>query len=104
MAAIIPKPQYKVNLEGVSFTAQFDVNLNETKRGLKVRFYPQEGQMDIRKLGDLAQKLTLILQKQFANAGLQIDRDTQVQDPTVIGYIVTLPSLADFIINRVLKG
>lgn len=103
-ASIIPKPQYKVRLEGVGFTVQFDTNINETKRGLKMRFHPEQGEMDIRKLSDLAQKLTLILQKQFSAVGLQIDRDTQVQDPTTIGYIVQLPSLANFIMNRVIKG
>lgn len=103
-AAIIPKPQYKVILQGVTFVVQFDTNINETKRGLKMRFHPQEKNMDIRKLSDLAQKLTIVLQKQFANAGLQIDRDVQVPDPTVIGFTIQLNSLANFIINKIVKG
>lgn len=104
-AAIIPKPQYKVKLEGVSFAVQFDTNINETKRGVKIRFYPQsEQQLDIRKLNDLANKIAVILQKKFAEQGLQIDRDTEVQDPTVIGFMLPLASIANFVMNRVIKG
>lgn len=103
-ASIIPKPQYKVTLEGTSFIVQFDTNINETKRGLKMRFHAQTGEMDIRKLNDLANKIALILQKRFANYGLQVDRDTQVQDPTVIGFIIPLISFSNFIMNRVIKG
>lgn len=104
MSSILPKPQYKVRLEGVSFVVQFDTNINETKRGLKMRFYPQEGELDVRKLSSLANKLTLILQKQFSTQGLQVDRDLQVQDPTVVGFIIPLSTLSDFIVNRILKG
>jgi len=104
-AAIIPKPQYKVKLEGVSFAVQFDTNINETKRGVKIRFYPQsEQQLDIRKLNDLANKIAVILQKKFAEQGLQIDRDTEVQDPTVIGFMLPLASIANFVMNKVIKG
>lgn len=106
-AAIIPKPQYKVKLEGVSFAVQFDTNINETKRGVKIRFYPQTDgaqQIDIRKLNDLANKIAVILQKKFAEQGLQIDRDTEVQDPTVIGFMLPLASIANFVMNKVIKG
>lgn len=105
-AAIIPKPRYKATLEGVSFAIEFDTNINETKRGIKMRFHPQsEGsELDIRKLNDLANKIAVILQKKFAAYGLQVDRDTQVQDPTVIGFIIPLPSLANFIMSKVIKG
>lgn len=106
-AAIIPKPQYKARLEGVLFAVEFDTNINETKRGIKIRFHPQtEGtqQIDIRKLNDLANKITIILQKKFVAHGLQVDRDTEVQDPTVIGFIVPLTSIANFVMSTVIKG
>ena len=103
-ATIIPKPQYKVTLEGVTFIVQFDVNINETKRGIKMRFHPMTENIDMRRLSDLADKIALVLQKQFTNVGLQVDRDVQVQDPTVIGFIVPLTSLAHFIMAKVIKG
>ena len=103
-AAIVPRPQYKVSLEGVTFIVQFDTNINETKRGIKVRFYPQQEGMDVRKLSDLANKIAVVLQKKFAAHNIQIDRDTQVANPTVIGFTIPLVSISNFIMHSVVKG
>ena len=103
-ASILPKPQYRVSLKGISFIVQFDTNINETKRGLKMRFHSQGGDMDAQKLNELANNIALILQKQFAQFGIQIDRDTQVRDPTVIGFTIPLISFSNFIMNKVIKG
>lgn len=104
MAAIIPKPQYTATLEGESFGVIFDVNVNETKRGIKMRFVPQNQDVDVRRLSDIANKIAVILQSKFANYGIQIDRDTQVQNPMIIGFTIPLISVSDFIMNKVIQG
>lgn len=104
MAAIIPKPQYVVTLEGERFGVVFDVNLNETKRGIKMRFVPQNQNIDIRQLSDIANKIAVVLQKKFANYGIQIDRDTQVKNPMIIGFIIPLVSVSDFVMKTVIKS
>lgn len=103
-AAIIPKPQYSVTLEGESFGVVFDVNVNETKRGIKMRFVPQNQNIDIRQLSNIANTIAVILQKKFAGYGIQVDRDTQVKNPLVIGFMIPLASISDFIMNKVIKG
>ena len=104
MPTIIPKPQYKVTLEGEEFGVVFDTNINETKRGIKMRFVPQNQNIDIRQLSTIANKIAVILQKKFANYNLQVDRDTQVQNPMIIGFIIPLVSISDFIMKKVIVG
>jgi hypothetical protein len=104
MAAIVPKPQYLVTLEGEEFGVVFDTNINETKRGIKMQFVPQNQNIDIRQLSNIANKIAVILQKKFAGYGIQVDRDTQVQNPMVIGFMVPLVSISDFIMKKVIQG
>lgn len=103
-SSVLPKPQYKMSLEGITFIVQFDTNINETKRGVKMRFHSQNTGMDAQKLNEIANKIAVVLQKQFAKYSIQIDRDTQVQDPSVIGFIIPLISISNFIISKVIKG
>ena len=104
MASIVPKPQYKVTLEGEEFGVVFDTNINETKRGIKMRFVPMNQNIDIRQLSDMANKIAVALQKKFANYGIQVDRDTQVKNPMIIGFMIPLVSISDFIMKKVLRG
>jgi sporulation protein YlmC with PRC-barrel domain len=104
MPTIIPKPQYVVTLEGEQFGVVFDTNINETKRGIKMRFVPQNQNIDIRQLSEIANKIAVILQKKFADYGIQIDRDTQVRNPMIIGFIIPLVSISDFIMKKVIQG
>ena len=97
MAAIIPKPQYSVTLEGEHFGVVFDTNLNETKRGIKMRFVPQNHNIDVRHLSDIAGKIDIVLQKKFSAYGIQVDRDTQVKNPMIIGFLIPLSSITDFL-------
>jgi hypothetical protein len=103
-ASIVPKPTYKVSLEGQEYNVYFDTNISETKRGLKIRFIPTNTETDPRELNDIANKIAIILQKKFANTSIQIDRDLQPRNPLEIGFTVPLASISDFIMNKVIKG
>lgn len=104
MAAIIPKPVYNVTLGGEKFAVQFDTNINETKRGVKVQFIPVNKNIDIRQLSEMATKIATVLQGRFAQYGLQFDRDTQPRNPMVIGFMIPLSSISDFIMTKIAKG
>ncbi len=69
-----------------------------------MRFVPQNQNIDVRQLSDIANKIAVILQKRFAGYGIQVDRDTQVKNPMVIGFIIPLISVSDFIMKKVIKG
>jgi hypothetical protein len=103
-ASIVPKPAYKVSLEGQEFNVVFDTNISDTKRGLKIRFIPVNQQVDVRELSNVANKIAVLLQKKFATTGIQIDRDLQPRSPLVIGFSVPLASISDFIMNKIIRG
>ena len=104
MAAIVPKPVYKVTLEGETFAVEFDVNINETKRGIKIHFIPQNQNVDVRQLATMATKIATVLQGRFAQYGIQFDRDTQPKNPMVIGFMIPLSSISDFIMTNIAKA
>lgn len=104
MGAIIPKPQYTVQLENEKFKVVFDTNINETKRGVKMHFIPLNQNIDIRMLSDIANKIGTLLQKRFAPYNILIERDTQVKNPLIIGFMIPLKSISDFIMTKVIKG
>lgn len=104
MAAIVPKPVYKVTLGGETFAVQFDTNINETKRGIKMQFIPENKNIDIRQLSTMASQIATVLQGRFAQYGIQFDRDTQPRNPMIIGFMIPLSSITDFIMNNIAKA
>jgi hypothetical protein len=103
MAAIIPKPETKVTISGQQFGVVFDVGVNPTKRGLKLKFVNLNPNIDVRSQADIASKISLVLQKRLSPHGIIVDRDTEIKDPTIIGFYIPLESISDFIIAK-LKG
>jgi hypothetical protein len=103
MASIVTKPEVKVSIGGEEFGVVFDLGTNPTKRGVKMKFVPLNDQIDIRQLSDIAAKITLVLQKKLAPHGIIVNRDTQVENPMIIGFLIPLDPIADFIISK-LKG
>ena len=103
MASVVTKPEVKVTIAGEQFGVVFDLGINPTKRGIKMKFVPLNNEIDIRQLSDIAAKITLVLQKRLAPHGIIVNRDTQVEDPHIIGFLIPLDPIADFIIDK-LKG
>lgn len=99
----VPKPEVKVTVAGQQFGVVFDLGTNPTKRGIKLKFVPMSQDIDIRSLSDIAAKITLVLQKRLAPHGIIVNRDTQVENPMIIGFLIPLDPIADFIIAK-LKG
>ena len=103
MASVVTKPEVKVTIGGQQFGVVFDLGINPTKRGIKMKFVPLSENIGIRDLSDVAAKITLVLQKKLAPHGIIVNRDTQVEDPHIIGFLIPLDPIADFIISK-LKG
>lgn len=97
-------PEYPVQIAGQSLTLRFDVNINKTKKGVKLQFVLKEVPQDPRKLQDLANQIGTELQEKFAAKGLQIVYDVENPYKNVVGFLIPLPSLSQFIMNQVLKG
>ena len=104
MANTIPKPRASITVAGQKLGLQFDLNTNETKRGVKMQFIldPQEG-VDPKVKAELTQKISTALQKRFGDAGVMIDFDDRNPFENVIGFLVPLNSVSQLLI-KILKG
>jgi hypothetical protein len=101
--AFIPKPKTTVSIGGQRLGLQFDLNTNETKRGVKMQFILDEKIMDPKMKQDLTQKISTALQKRFGDVGLMIDYDDRNPYENVIGFLVPLTSISE-LLEKVLKG
>jgi hypothetical protein len=104
MANTIPKPKASVSIAGQKLGLQFDLNTNETKRGVKMQFVldPQQG-LDPNVKQDLTQKISAALQKRFGDAGVMVDYDDRNPYENVIGFLVPLTSVSKMLTD-ILKG
>lgn len=97
-------PEYPVNIAGHSLKLRFDVNVNKTKKGIKLQFVLDQVPEDPRQLQDLANEIGAELQEKFGSKNLQIVYDVENPYRNVIGFLLPLPSVANFIMTTVLKG
>jgi hypothetical protein len=97
-------PEYPVQIAGHHLTLRFDVNINKTKKGVKLQFVMKDIPQDPRQAQQMASEIGTELQQKFGDAGLQIIYDVENPYKNVIGFLLPLPSLANYIINHVLKS
>lgn len=97
-------PEYPVEIAGHHLTLRFDVNINKTKKGVKLQFVMKDVPQDPRQLQQMANEIGTELQEKFGSAGMQIIYDVENPYKNVIGFLLPLPSLASNIVNKVLKG
>jgi len=96
-------PQYPVKIAGHSLTLRFDVNINKTKKGVKLQFVMNDIPQDPRQAQQMANEIGTELQEKFGAANMQVIYDVENPYKNVIGFLLPLPSLADYIIKHVLK-
>lgn len=97
-------PEYPVEIAGHHLTLRFDVNINKTKKGVKLQFVMNDVPQDPHQAQQLAQEIGTELQQKFADAGLQIVYDVENPYRNVVGFLLPLPSLANYLIKHVLKS
>jgi len=83
------------------FNLKVDVSnkQSETKLGIRIQLEPKEGFLE----PDLKDKLEATLAKKLNNAleqfDMQVSKDTDVPDPTVIGYFIPLSQIKNMIVK-----
>lgn len=97
-------PEYPVTIAGHHLTLRFDVNINKTKKGVKLQFVMNDIPQDPRQAQQMASEIGTELQQKFGEAGLQVMYDVENPYKNVIGFLLPLPSLADYIIKHVLQS
>ena len=101
MPALIP--EYPVNIAGQSMTLRFDVNVNKTKKGIKLQFVMANVPTDPREIQQLTNEIGAELQEKFGNKNLQIINDLENPYKNVIGFLIPLPSIANFVMKHVME-
>ena len=96
-------PLYSITVEGKKYRLQFDVNENPTKKGVKMQFILDQEFEDPRDKQELANKISVALQKRIGDAGIMIDYDDRNPYKNVIGFIVPLASVSNMLV-KILKG
>lgn len=97
-------PEYPVEVAGYHLTLRFDVNINKTKKGVKLQFVMKDVPQDPKQVQKMANEIGTELQQKFGAAGLQLVYDVENPYRNVVGFLIPLPSLADFLIQEVLGG
>ena len=89
-----------------NFKLKVDVSnkQSETKLGIRIQLEPKEGFLE----PDLKDKLEATLAKKLNNAleqfDMQVSKDTDVPDPTVIGYFIPLSQIKNMIVKSLGGG
>jgi hypothetical protein len=97
-------PEYPVEIAGHHLTLRFDVNINKTKKGVKLQFVMKDVPQDPRQVQQMANEIGTELQQKFGDDGLQVVYDVENPYKNVVGFLIPLPSLADYLIKNVIKG
>lgn len=86
-----------IEIAGQTFTLRMDVNNNRTKKGIKLQFVSNDLPQDIRQRQQLANNIGTELQRNFGDANLQVILDLENPYNNVIGFLIPLPSIANYI-------
>lgn len=97
-------PEFPVEIAGHHLTLRFDVNINKTKKGVKLQFVMKDVPTDPTQAQQMANEIGTELQEKFGESNLQIIYDVENPYRNVIGFLVPLPSIANYLMKNVFKG
>ena len=91
------------------FKVKFDVNRNETKKGIKIKFFPLEnGQpkefITPEELDKISNDIATQLSPKFVKYKLELDRDEDAPEKNAAAFMVPLDSFVAFLQAFVLKA
>lgn len=90
-------PRYNVKLLGKEIVLQVDISDAPTKKGLNLQFVFPEPMEDPIVRQDVANKLSVILQKKFGASNIAVDYNDRNPYKNVISFIVPIKSISDML-------
>lgn len=92
----------KVNFKGKQFVLKVDVNEDPNKKGIKVQFIPADmTPMSSTDRDEIAMALGEKLDAGLQSHGMQVERDRQLKDKSIIGFFIYI-EYVDKIIRQAL--
>jgi len=101
----IKEAEISVGEENAMFKLKVDVSnkQSETKLGIRIQLEPKEGFLE----PDIKDRLEVAISKKLNNSlesfDMQVSKDTDVPDPTIIGFFIPLSQIKNMIVKS-LKG
>lgn len=81
----------KVNYKGHTFLVKVDVNEDPTKKGIKLQFLPKTfGSLSPTQQDDIAIDIQNRLEQELSKVGIQLERDRELKDKTIIGFFIPI--------------
>ena len=96
-------PKYPITILGQSLTLQFEISSAPTKKGINLQFVMSQPPEDPRETQELANKISIALQKRFGDSGIALDYNERNPYKNVISFIVPLNSISKILMD-VIKG
>lgn len=94
----------KINFMGHKFVLKVDTNEDPNKKGIKVQFLPTTfGQMTPTEQNDVAIALGEKLEQGLKTYGMNIERDRNLKDKTIIGFFIYIEYI-DQIVRKALAN
>ena len=94
----------KINFKGQQFVLKVDVNEDPNKKGIKVQFLPTSfGNLTRTEQDDIAIALGDKLTDGLKQYGMDVERDRNLKDKTIIGFFIYIEYL-DKIVRKALAG
>jgi len=106
---IVEDLQYNAKLGDQQFKVTFDVNRNETKKGIKIKFFPLENGkprefITPEELDKISNDLAVKLSPKFLKYKLELDRDGDAPERNAAAFMIPLDSFVAFLQAFVLKA
>lgn len=106
---IVEDLQYNAKLGDQQFKVTFDVNRNETKKGIKIKFFPLENGkpkefITPEELDKISNDLAVKLSPKFLKYKLELDRDEDAPEKNAAAFMIPLDSFVAFLQAFVLKA
>ena len=102
----IKEAEVSAGPENTMFNLKVDVSnkQSETKLGIRIQLEPKEGFLEI----DIKDRLEVAISKKLNNAleqfDMQVSKDTDVPDPTIIGFFIPLSQIKNMIVKSLGGG
>ena len=92
----------KINFKGHSFVLKVDVNEDPNKKGIKVQFIPADmSPINPTEQNEIAMALAEKLDDGLKQYGMQVERDRELKDKSIIGFFIYI-EYVDKIIRQAL--
>jgi hypothetical protein len=92
-------PVYNVTIAGQNLKLTFVPEESPTKMGINMRFVMENAPEDPRDKQELANKISIVLQKKFGNAGIAVAFNDRNPYVNVISFIVPIDAISKVLVD-----